>query len=375
MQIRSWSSSLVFGLWLSSGTAAAEEFGGIEFPRGAASFADHVVSYESNDATGVEAPYDNAELALGVPATSTEDPYYVSLGNAPSSGTSSALIVEFVDNRLVDIEGDDLYVFEIGPAVEATSAAISIDGAQWFELGRIQGSTRGIDLSAFPELPEGALFRYVRLSDYPDGTTSSAPYGGPDIDAIGAIGADVSDEDGDGIHDDGDNCKEASNPGQENQDADPPGDACDDCPTDPNDTVDGCPESGAAGAGGEAASEGGAAGAGGEAPSSNGGTTGVGGTNQLPGDQGGTTSTGPEPGNGGSGGTSTGGAGTQASSGGTNGGNASDAGSGGTQGDSDTGDDAGCGCRVAPRSDHRPLGFWLLFGLVVARRARRQRCF
>ena len=52
-------------------------------------------------------------------------------------------MLEFVDNRLVDVEGDDLYIFEIGPVVEATSLAVSIDGEQWYELGRIAENTRG----------------------------------------------------------------------------------------------------------------------------------------------------------------------------------------------------------------------------------------
>ncbi|SMH33518.1 hypothetical protein SAMN06272755_0474 [Picosynechococcus sp. OG1] len=162
----------------------AEVYQGIDFPQGASSFADRVVSLEYNEATNVSGEYRDSSRALGIP-----DGNHVSLGNASDEMNSSALIVEFVNNRLVDVPGPDLYIFEVGPAVEATNVAISTDGQQWYELGRIQGATRSVDLARFNDLPPGAQYRFVRLRDYPDWRTSGSPYGGPDIDAIGAIGS------------------------------------------------------------------------------------------------------------------------------------------------------------------------------------------
>ncbi|ANV84062.1 hypothetical protein AWQ21_06510 [Picosynechococcus sp. PCC 7003] len=162
----------------------AEVYQGIDFPQGASSFADRVVSLEYNGATDVSGEYRDSSRALGIP-----DGNHVSLGNTSDLTNSSALIVEFVNNRLVDAPGPDLYIFEVGPAVEATNVSISIDGQQWYELGRIQGSTRSVDLAKFNNLPTGAQYRFVRLRDYPDWRTSGSPYGGPDIDAIGAIGS------------------------------------------------------------------------------------------------------------------------------------------------------------------------------------------
>jgi MYXO-CTERM domain-containing protein len=164
------------------------EYGGIEFPAGEQSFADAVVSYSLENPTGVEDPYDNPVEALGPPNVDSNEDSFVSLGNAGEMQVNE-LIVRFDDNALVDIEGDDLYIFEIGDAVEATEVAISVDGDSWIELGRIEGATRAIDLANIEEVPSDTEFRYVRIRDFADGDTSEGPFAGPDIDAIGAIGS------------------------------------------------------------------------------------------------------------------------------------------------------------------------------------------
>lgn len=191
----------LFGVvaFVSPRPATAEEFGGIEFPKGEVSFADGVVSYSLNDATDVESPYDNPERALGPP---TEEA--VALGNTREGDTPGELIVSFDDNRLVDIDGDDLYIFETGPSAEATKVAVSVDGDQWVDLGRIEGSTRGIDLAA--KDADGPSYGYVRLRDIANGQSSDGPYGGPDIDAIGAIGSEAADDGGGGDDGGSENC-------------------------------------------------------------------------------------------------------------------------------------------------------------------------
>lgn len=173
------------------GSASAETlvFDGIEFPHGEKSFGDSVVSFRLDD-PGIGEEYSNPEAALGPPDYNTvETPTFVSLGNAVEGEPPGEIVLAFDSNRLVDVEGDDLYIFEIGPAVEATNVAISIDGETWYEIGKIEGATRGVDLADYPNVPDRRGFRYVRLQDFPDGSTSPAPAPGPDIDAIGAIGS------------------------------------------------------------------------------------------------------------------------------------------------------------------------------------------
>ncbi|MGM0631626.1 MAG: hypothetical protein ACQETO_00470, partial [Pseudomonadota bacterium] len=41
-------------------------------------------------------------------------------GQSYPDGHGGELVVHFTDNRLIDVAGSDLYVFEVGPDVEAT---------------------------------------------------------------------------------------------------------------------------------------------------------------------------------------------------------------------------------------------------------------
>lgn len=179
------------------GVVHAEEIGGVEFPLGERSFADQVVSYSPG--TDVEAPHDQPSNALGVPDYPNPEEQ-TALGNSTSE-CEAELVVEFRDNYLIDVEGLDLWIFEIGPAVEATEVFITYGDDPWTRIGRIEGATRGIDIHSWVE--PGEKFTRVRLCDWPGNITSRAPYGGPDIDAVGAIGAGPRpDSDGDELRDD-----------------------------------------------------------------------------------------------------------------------------------------------------------------------------
>lgn len=169
-------------------TANAVLIGGVEFPQGAASFADAVVSYAVG-AGGATAPHTVPANALGIPDYAgdnncTGDPgcAFVSLG---SGGT---LILRFIDNVLTGSgdDGDDLWIFEVGPDVEDTFVAVSSDGADWHEVGKVFGSKSGIDIDAFGFGPASA-FSYVRLIDDPAEGGASGITVGADIDAVGAI--------------------------------------------------------------------------------------------------------------------------------------------------------------------------------------------
>lgn len=169
-------------LTLISGAAMAEQFGGVEFPLGAISFADGVVDFTAGSAS--IPPYDDPSRGLGVPDyDGTEDTYF-------AIGESGVVVFEFTDNLLVDqsiVEnGNDLYIFEIGPIVEAFDVAISADGLDYIEVGRVSGQPTGLDIAPFVQ--SGDAFRFVRLTDDGDGSSGS-PFAGADIDAVGAIGS------------------------------------------------------------------------------------------------------------------------------------------------------------------------------------------
>lgn len=151
--------------------------GQVTFPQGDVSFADEVVSYD----TGSKAPKTSAadpEAALGIPDYRGDRGY-------ATLGCGGTLVLKFSDNALVDVPGDDLHVFEIGPDVEPTALAISPDGESWTRVGRIEGGKAAIDIE--PYVDAGASFRYVRLVDLRAHCGSETP--GADIDAVGAIGS------------------------------------------------------------------------------------------------------------------------------------------------------------------------------------------
>jgi hypothetical protein len=165
----------------------AVEYGGVEFPQGAVSFADSVVAYSINGG-GVSAPHNDPSKALGIPDVANDDGY-VSLGAA----AGGFLVLEFLDNSLTTSGNtdNDLWVFEIGGAVEPTQVFISQDGNSWIDLGPIQGSTRGVDIDDFvgSGVVLGAKYSFVKLVELdPAGAPdSSSPFAGADIDAVGAI--------------------------------------------------------------------------------------------------------------------------------------------------------------------------------------------
>ena len=103
--------------------------GTVYLPLGDVSFTDQAVSYTPGE-RGPSGVHAQADQAVGLPDyTSPSAPGFTSLG------CHGSVVLQFTDNVLVDIEGADLYVFEVGPAVEATELAISYDGEHWIEVG------------------------------------------------------------------------------------------------------------------------------------------------------------------------------------------------------------------------------------------------
>ena len=165
-------------------SANATVYGGVDFPQGAASFADAVVSYTPGTNPTPDAAVSHPDQALGPPnyPSGTNDPApFVSLGS------NGVLVLQFTDNLLTGsgTTNDDLWIFEIGTGIEKTFVDVSIDGSTWFSVGEANGSTDGVDLDAFGFGPLD-MFSYVRITDHGD-NFYGAGTPGADIDAVGAI--------------------------------------------------------------------------------------------------------------------------------------------------------------------------------------------
>jgi hypothetical protein len=172
--------------------AQAVLIGGVEFPQGAASFADAVINYSPvlvSSGTQPTAPHRGDFNALGVPN-------YAGVNSCATQGTCSfvslgdggSITLQFVDNKLTGSGTNalDLWVFEVGPDVEDTFVDISKDGIAWSSIGKVFGSTAGIDIDAYG-FGVADLFSFIRLTDDGalDGQTGNTV--GADIDAVGAI--------------------------------------------------------------------------------------------------------------------------------------------------------------------------------------------
>lgn len=152
----------------------------VTFPLGRASFADSAASYRAGGPPPVRSQQIPTK-ALGVPDFATDPAGSVSLGSGGS------LVLQFRDNSLVDVDGPDLYIFEIGPDVEAMFVDISEDGQNWVSVGRVSGSTCSLDIS--PYVQKGQRFSWVRLTDDPKQGDRGGSSPGADVDAVGAIGS------------------------------------------------------------------------------------------------------------------------------------------------------------------------------------------
>ncbi|MBA4226797.1 MAG: OmpA family protein [Hyphomonas sp.] len=150
-------------------------------PLGEFSFADRVVSFTPGEKPS-KAPFDFPGSALGAPNyRNTYSADFISLG------CNGELVTQFTDNILIDVDGIDLYIFEIGPVVEKTTLAISSDGENWIEVGEIEGARSDVDIGPF--VSKGDKFPFVRLTNASNACGGN--HAGADIDAIAAVGAEI----------------------------------------------------------------------------------------------------------------------------------------------------------------------------------------
>ncbi|MCX9080932.1 MAG: hypothetical protein OIN83_01915 [Candidatus Methanoperedens sp.] len=178
--------TLILSIYLLAGTGSAVLYNGVDFPGGASSFADEVVSY--NPATGVSG-HDNPSMAIGIPD-------YANNTNYVSLGDEGTLVLKFTDNSLTTSgnENKDLWIFEIGEKFESADVYISKDGINWIYTGSTSNYTTGIDIDAYRG-PEGIIlgeqYSYVKLVDrLPH--ESDSPTAGADIDAVGAVSSNAA---------------------------------------------------------------------------------------------------------------------------------------------------------------------------------------
>ncbi len=150
----------------------------VYLPLGKISFADSVVSNK----IGYPRPYKkftDSQQALNEPDYKKyEDAQFLSLG------CGGYLTVVFTNNGFMNLKGDDLFIFEVGPSKETATIEVSKDGVNWLYAGKIVGGKSSIDLSD-ENIDTETVFYYVRVTDLKSLCNSKSA--GADIDAIAAI--------------------------------------------------------------------------------------------------------------------------------------------------------------------------------------------
>lgn len=152
----------------------------VYFPLGIPSFADEVVSVTPGNPSTTFERFKDKKNILGEPNYNIE-----TVSNVFSLGCRGSVTVRFTNNALIDIEGPDLYVFEVGSNIEPTRLEISENGTAWIDVGQISGGRAQVDIHDY--VKPGQVFYYVRLTDLGTGCDDNFP--GAEIDAVGAIGS------------------------------------------------------------------------------------------------------------------------------------------------------------------------------------------
>jgi PEP-CTERM motif-containing protein len=176
-------------VWPAHAVFIGNSQGGTDFPQGAISFADTLVGYAPGLVGGNPSePHRGAFNALGLPNYAGVDCLTQAGCTFVSLGDGGNIVLRFDDNKLTGSGGNslDLWVFEVGPQIEDTFVEVSVDGLTWSPVGKVLGSTAGIDIDAFGFGPSN-LFSFVRLTDDPNEGGQSGITVGADIDAVGAI--------------------------------------------------------------------------------------------------------------------------------------------------------------------------------------------
>lgn len=147
-------------------------------PLGKISFADSIVALRMGYPRPVSRLRDSSQCLHKPNYKSYQSPDFFSLG------CSGEVVVKFTNNGFMNLKGDDLYVFEVGPSKESASVEISTNGEDWVYAGIASGGTSKLEFDD-KQIDSTSIFYYIRLKDLKD--ECSGRSAGADIDAIGAI--------------------------------------------------------------------------------------------------------------------------------------------------------------------------------------------
>lgn len=172
------SGSLLFAQHNSGKHYKIDRYERVYLPMGKISFADKLVEYKVGSPAPVTKYRDSTQSLHEPNYRNYHTPSFVSLG------CGGVLVVEFTDNGFMNLPGDDLYIFEVGPSREAAKVEISEDGIDWLYAGTISGGKSSIDLRDEGIDPD-IVFYFLKITDLKDLCRSISA--GADIDAIGAI--------------------------------------------------------------------------------------------------------------------------------------------------------------------------------------------
>ncbi len=162
----------------SSQTYSDGHGGQVQIKMGDLAFADVLIQHHA----GTPAPITSAGNANTVIGKPDFDGF---TGGFLSLGCGGEVILQFTDNALINIPGDDLYVFELGKYVEKTRLYIGKDTLHWIDVGELAGGRTSVDIGSVTT--PGETFSFVRLVDLKSDCHGSWP--GADIDAVAAIGS------------------------------------------------------------------------------------------------------------------------------------------------------------------------------------------
>ncbi|WP_310992659.1 OmpA family protein [Aequorivita marina] len=155
-----------------------DRYESIYLPLGKISFADRLVSFEVGSPPPIQKFRDSIQCLHEPNYKNYRTPNFLSLG------CGGILTVEFTDNGFMNLPGNDLYIFEVGPSREAAKVEISANGIDWLYAGKIAGGKSAIDLSD-ENIDQETVFYFLRIIDLKELCRSKSA--GADIDAIGAI--------------------------------------------------------------------------------------------------------------------------------------------------------------------------------------------
>lgn len=170
--------NLLYGQQGTGKTYRIDRYESVYLPLGKISFADSVVNFTLGDPPPLEKFMDILQCL--------HEPNYKNYNAAKflSLGCKGSLTVAFTDNGFMNLPGNDLYIFEVGPSRESASIEISQNGIDWLYAGKIAGGKSSIDLSD-EGIDSETVFYYLRITDLQDLCRSKTA--GADIDAVGAI--------------------------------------------------------------------------------------------------------------------------------------------------------------------------------------------